>query len=90
MFDVPALDLERLREETSAFCQLRPWYPRDYRCLFDSFALSEFLFARRIFSRWVFGVQVMPFGAHCWLQIGELVLNESIEEAGRYTPILAI
>ncbi|HCY01912.1 MAG TPA: lasso peptide biosynthesis B2 protein, partial [Erythrobacter sp.] len=31
-----------------------------------------------------------PFGAHCWVQHGEAVLNDTAEEVLRYTPILVV
>jgi hypothetical protein len=74
----------------AAFKELRPWYPRVYLCLFDSIALLEFLASYRVFPRIVFGVVADPFQAHCWLQDGEVVINDSLERVRRYTPILCI
>jgi Transglutaminase-like superfamily len=74
----------------SAFKELRPWYPRPYLCLFDSLALLEFLASYRAFPRIVFGVVADPFQAHCWLQEGDVVINDSLEKVARYTPILCI
>jgi hypothetical protein len=83
-------DLEALRREAAIFRKLRPWYPRRYLCLWDSLALIEFLARRRLYPLWVFGVQAQPFGAHCWLQADDLLLNEATEYAGQFTPIMAV
>jgi hypothetical protein len=85
-----AIDLAALRRQTAIFRRLRPWYPRDYLCLFDSLALVEFLAPRGLFPLWVFAVQAQPFGAHCWVQAGRLLLNEGSEYAGQFTPIMAV
>jgi hypothetical protein len=89
-YSVREADLEVLRRETAIFRKLRPWYPRRYLCLWDSLALIEFLARRRLYPLWVFGVQAQPFGAHCWLQTADLLLNEAKEYAGQFTPIMAV
>lgn len=81
---------ERLRDWTATFGQLRPWYPRDYRCLFDSLALIEFLARRGGYPDWLFGVQAQPFAAHCWVQVKGELLNESLEYASQFTPIMSV
>jgi hypothetical protein len=83
-------DLDALRQHTAIYRKLRPWYPRGYLCLYDGLALIEFLARRRLFPAWVFGVQAQPFGAHCWVQQGDVVLNESTEYAGQFTPIMSV
>lgn len=60
------------------------------RCLPRSIALALCLAARDVRTQVVIGVKIAPFGAHCWVQAGEEVLNESVEEALRYHPIIAI
>lgn len=74
----------------AAFKDLRPLYPRPYLCLFDSLALLEFLASYRSFPRIVFGVVADPFHAHCWLQEGNVVLNDDLERVGKYRPILSL
>jgi hypothetical protein len=72
------------------FKALRPLFPRPYLCLFDSLALFEFLADYDCFPHLVFGVVADPFEAHCWLQAGTVVLNDGLERAGRYKPILRV
>lgn len=84
------IDVEKLRRLTAVYRRLRPWYPRKYLCLYDSLALVEFLACAKVFPVWVFAVQAQPFGAHCWVQSQELLLNEGSEYAGQFTPIMAV
>lgn len=63
--------------------------PHD-RCLPRSIALAHTLLDRRIAPTFVFGVRLQPFGAHCWVQVGDCLLNESIDEVRNFTPILVV
>jgi len=74
----------------TAFKDLRPFYPRPYLCLFDSLALLEFLAAYHSYPRIVFGVVADPFQAHCWLQEGNMLLNDDLERVNRYKPIMSV
>lgn len=55
------------------FLSLTPFQPE---CLFRSFALLHFLDSYGLRADWVFGVQLFPFRAHCWVAAGDLLLNE--------------
>ena len=72
------------------FEALRYVFPRRYLCLFDSLALIHFLAAYDQFPTWVFGVDAEPFTAHCWLQEGSILLNDTLPNVSRYTPIMAV
>jgi hypothetical protein len=72
------------------FAALRRIFPRSYLCLFDSLALIYFLAAHGQFPTWVFGVDAEPFTAHCWLQEGRILLNDTLANVGPYTPIMAV
>jgi hypothetical protein len=82
--------IEKVRRLTAVYRRLRPWYPRNYLCLYDSLALVEFMAMRGVHPLWVFAVQAQPFGAHCWVQSEGLLLNEGSEYAGLFTPIMAV
>ena len=82
--------LARLSVLASTFNHLRPLFPKSYVCLFDSLALLEFLAPDRLQPSWVFGVKLNPFGAHCWLQQGTIVINDGVEYVRRFEPILMI
>lgn len=77
-------------ELTNVFLRLRSFFPRDYLCLYDSLALLEFLASYRTYPNWVFGVMLEPWAAHCWVQQGALMLNEELEVASTYTPVMAV
>jgi hypothetical protein len=84
------LDLPRARALTSVFHKLRFFFPANYLCLYDSLALLEFLARYGVYPRWIFGVQLEPWSAHCWVQDAGFTFNESAEEASRYTPIMVV
>ena len=83
-------DIEKARRLVSIFNALRPFYPAGYVCLFDSLAMIEFLARYRLYANWVYGVEIEPFNAHCWVQQSDLLFNDIIEEVQRYTPIMAV
>lgn len=86
----PALDLPLARELTAAFLRLRPLFPMDRRCLFESLALLEFLGRYGLRPHWVFGVRLDPWRAHCWVQHGRRLFNDEVDEVAQYTPIMAV
>ncbi len=84
------LALDRAIRLVLAFRALRGFFPRNYLCLFDSLALLHFLAAHDIYASWVFGVQSDPFKAHCWLQNNNTVLNDTVERALSFRPIMVV
>ena len=60
------------------------------RCLPRSIALALCLARRGCRAHVVLGVKIAPFCAHCWVQVGDQVLNDEVEEVLRYAPILII
>ncbi len=84
-------DPVRLRALVSAFTRLRPlFYTLRSACLLDSLTLVHFLGAEGIHPNWVFGVKTEPFDAHCWVQHGEVVLNDAPDRVRQYSPILVV
>jgi hypothetical protein len=74
-----------------SFFRLRIWFYTAYRhCLLDSLVLSVFLTKRRVPCALVIGVSTKPFAAHAWVQIGEYVLNDTVEHVQTFTPILEV
>jgi hypothetical protein len=83
--------LDKARDLTRTFFRLRPLaYAARNRCLLDSLTLAEFLAGYGIRAACIFGVRANPFEAHCWVQIGGHVVNETPEMARRYAPILSV
>lgn len=60
------------------------------QCLSSSIALTRFLARRNLYPHLVLGVRMAPFAAHAWVQADDLVLNDTVDMASRYTPILVI
>jgi hypothetical protein len=83
-------DLERARSLIAVFERLRWFYPRPYLCLFDSLALIHFLARFHVYPDWVFGVNSDPFEAHCWVQAGGVVLNDTVARVSGFTPIMCV
>lgn len=88
--DAAAVDSSLLANQLDTFQTLRPYYPRPYLCLFDSLALLHFLARIGVFPQWVFGVKLEPFAAHCWVQAGEIVVNDIVDNVRDYTPIMSV
>lgn len=60
------------------------------RCLPRSLALALALARHDCATQVVLGVKLAPFGAHCWTQLNDQVLNDEVEEVARYSPILVV
>jgi hypothetical protein len=69
------------------FTEAQLHLPRLSRCLPRSLALLDFLARRACPAQLVFGVRTHPFEAHCWVQAGNIVLNDTLSRVGWYTPI---
>lgn len=79
-----------LAGQVHAFRRLLPWAPFQGVCLYRSFFLLAFLRRRGLDARWVFGVRTWPFEAHCWLQAGDVVLDDTLDHVRPFTPIFAV
>ncbi|WP_188064329.1 lasso peptide biosynthesis B2 protein [Sphingobium sp. KCTC 72723] len=60
------------------------------RCLVRSLALMSMMHAYGIAPRLIFGVRTNPFSAHSWVQLRDVVLNDTAEHARLFVPILVI
>lgn len=79
-----------LIEASTEFRLARSYIPAETRCLLDSLAMVRFLARRKLHASIVFGVTSDPFSAHCWVQAGDLVLNDTVGHAKAHTPIRVI
>lgn len=79
-----------LLAQAAGFDRLAPWLPRDGLCLMRSLQQRLFLAARGHGAIWVFGVRTWPFEAHCWLQAGDVVLDDNLAHARGFSPILVV
>lgn len=81
------IELEHLKRQIAAFRTWLPWAPFPGVCLFRSFMLLAFLRRAGLDASWVFGVRTWPFEAHCWLQHGDVVLDDTADNVRAFTPI---
>jgi hypothetical protein len=87
----PAPDAAGVRlDVAAAFNRVRRLLPIKPVCLLDSLALLDCLARRDVFADLIFGVKVHPFGAHCWVQVDDIVLNEAMDHVQAHTPILIV
>ncbi|WP_395443960.1 lasso peptide biosynthesis B2 protein [Caulobacter sp. UC70_42] len=80
----------RLEADAARFARLAPWLPHSGVCLMRSLQLLLYLRALGHAPAWVFGVRTWPFKAHCWLQSGDVVLDDHLEHVRAFVPIMAI
>lgn len=83
-------DLEAVVRETDAFEAIRPWVPFEGDCLQRSWMLHDRLCRRGFEADWVFGVRTWPFFAHCWVQVDDVVVGDTLNRVGGFTPIMAV
>ncbi|MGV8932166.1 MAG: lasso peptide biosynthesis B2 protein [Luteimonas sp.] len=74
----------------AAFRRARLFIPIETCCLLDSISLVRFLAKRGVHAHLVFGVTGEPFAAHCWVQHGNVVLNDTVGHVAAHTPIRVI
>jgi hypothetical protein len=79
-----------LLDQVAAFHRWSPYAPVSGKCLLRAFLLLRCLRRAGHDALWVFGVSTWPFQAHCWLQAGDTVLDDTAERASGYTPILVV
>jgi hypothetical protein len=85
------LDVEHARKLVMTFMHHRVFlFSSKNECLYDSLALLEYLGRHGVHADWVFGVQTRPFAAHCWVQHGDIVFNDTVEHVSGYTPIMVV
>lgn len=66
------------------------FYTAKNHCYFDCAVLMHFLKECGYDATWVFGVKADPFEAHCWVQVGDVVMTGWQLDTYGFTPILAI
>lgn len=72
---------------SALFMRARAFSPIDTICLLDSLSMLKFLANRGLHANLVFAVTSDPFSAHCWVQSGDTVLNDTVGSAHAHTPI---
>jgi hypothetical protein len=77
-----------LLKQVRRFHAWTPFLPAPGKCLIRSFLLLRLLRQEGHDAQWVFGVRTWPFRAHCWLQHGEVALDDHLERLVAFHPIL--
>ncbi|NBW10621.1 MAG: lasso peptide biosynthesis B2 protein [Caulobacteraceae bacterium] len=85
-----APDAAAVETALAAWRAVLPWIPGEGECLQRAWLLRVWLGANGIRADWIFGVRTWPFGAHCWLQIGDAVVGDTLERVGNYTPLMVV
>ncbi len=80
----------RFADVATTFLRARPYVPIETCCLLDSISLIRFLAKRGLAANLVFAVTGAPFSAHCWVQVGTLVLNDTVGNTHAHTPIRVV
>jgi hypothetical protein len=73
-----------------AFEQARVLRSPADKCLTRSLAIALCLARHGVHANVILAVKLGPFAAHAWAQAGGEVLNDTVEEVARYTPILVV
>jgi len=80
----------KVEAEAAQFARQAPWLPRGGDCMMRSLQMLLYLRALGHAPAWVFGVRTWPFKAHCWLQSGDVVLDDHLEHVRAFVPIMAV
>jgi hypothetical protein len=82
---------ERVRDLLLVFRRLRLFaYTAHDQCLLDSLVLAEFLRSNGEHPIFCIGVKSKPFLAHAWVQVGDCVLDDTLDHVRNVAPILAV
>jgi hypothetical protein len=79
-----------LESIVARFTRWLPFAPLPPKCLLRSFLLLRILHRHGLDATWVFGVTTWPFRAHCWLQVGDVVLDDDADRVMGFEPIMAV
>ncbi|CAL4869358.1 hypothetical protein MMA231_03650 (plasmid) [Asticcacaulis sp. MM231] len=86
----PPVDGDTLSHITLRYLASRRFISGQNECLRWSIAMVRYLSAYGYYPNLVLGVRMMPFGAHAWVQDGDTLLNDTVEQVSAYTPILVV
>lgn len=83
-------DNDRTEAVARQFQIWRGFVPVRPVCLVDSLALLDVLLRLEHRADLVFGVRLDPFAAHCWVQTETVILNDAVDHARNFRPILVL
>lgn len=82
--------LEMLIGDARRFMSARRLVPIKANCLLDSLALLRWLGPAGRSAMLVFGAKLDPFAAHCWVQAGDVLLNDALETVARFRAVRVV
>lgn len=74
----------------AAFLSVISLLPGRLQCLPASLSLRAYLGLFSVPSDLVLAVTIRPFAAHCWVQIGDMLIGDTIERTSPFTPIRCV
>lgn len=82
---------ERINELVEVYKMLKPLFVtvKD-QCVYNSLFLIEFLATYRVYPSWYFGVRLNDFYAHCWVQDGDIVYDDFVDNTSQNQPIMVV
>lgn len=84
-------DIKNITKKAKEYIDSRFYIYSYYdKCFFDSYLFFLCFSIERIPVDWVFGVNLYPFKAHCWIEYKGIVLNDHLERVSDFTPIYVI
>ncbi|NYD89195.1 lasso peptide biosynthesis B2 protein [Sphingomonas melonis] len=77
-----------VEEAIARYAKAKLLLPTPSRCLPASLGASRFLAGLGVPNEIVFGVRTHPFEAHCWVEHGGCVLNDTLERVQAFAPVM--
>lgn len=87
---LPPPDMAKAISASATFAASSLWRSRMARCVSISLATLGWFAARDCHATMVVGVKLHPFEAHCWVQVGDLLVNDEVDQVRPFVPILAV
>lgn len=87
---LPPPDMAQASSASAAFAASSLWRSRMARCVSISLATLGWFAARDCSATMVVGVKLHPFEAHCWVQVGDLLINDEVDKVRPFVPILSV
>lgn len=73
-----------------SFRKIRPlFYTADKKCYFDCMVISFFLKSLGYNAKWIYGVAMSPFHAHCWVQVEDNLTTDELMRLSTFVPIMS-
>lgn len=80
---------EAALEVAAAFQNAKRYLLATQQCMPIGLAMKHNLFRLGIDAKLIFGV-TMPFSAHCWVQVGNIVLTDRLDNVLPFRPIMVV